>query len=195
MSNQDLNTLARKIEAAEMLADERLSGDARGIKRALAFKDGFDLLPRYAYDGEQAVQMPIRNAPALNCGKCGRAIAPGEIVKIETPEDRHAYRKRDGQSASLGTLTLCRDCGHIDDILDVYCLRHCDRCGRAMLFSGKSNRRRYCSDACHRAAVRTPRSEATCTACGSTFTPARADARFCSSACRQKAYRVRRATA
>ena len=196
MMSQDLNSLAREIDAAEMLADAGLSGDARGIKRALAFKDGFDLLPRYAYDGVQADQMPIRNAPALNCGNCGRAIAPGEIVMIETPEDRNAYRKRDGQSIGLGTLTLCRDCGDIDpDILKTDCWRHCDHCGRAMLFNGKSNRRRYCSDACHRAASRAQRSEATCTTCGSTFMPARVDARFCSSACRQKAYRARRGAA
>lgn len=31
-----------------------------------------------------------------------------------------------------------------------------------------------------------------CAACGSTFTPSRADARYCSPACRQRAYRARR---
>jgi hypothetical protein len=54
-------------------------------------------------------------------------------------------------------------------------------------------RRRYCCDACRKAAGRARwRHPRECAGCRAWFAPARRDARFCSGACRQFAYRQRK---
>lgn len=76
----------------------------------------------------------------------------------------------------------------------------CENCGRPTDIARISGRRRraWCSGACSQAWYNKQRPkvqhvEKPCTCCGTSFQPARADARFCSSACRQAAYRQRRA--
>jgi len=75
----------------------------------------------------------------------------------------------------------------------------CCACGRPVIHSirRRSPKHFVCSDECRRATYlaearkRRKLHKRNCDCCGSSFMPARSDARFCSPACKQKAYRQR----
>jgi len=57
---------------------------------------------------------------------------------------------------------------------------YCERCAQTARNTNARERRRRA------------RADLACNACGTVFTPRRADARYCSNACRQDAYRKRK---
>ena len=127
------------------------------------------------------------------CGKCGRAIAPGEPV----------WRGPvgiGGWGRTVKAVAVCSDCLGSKSKAEGFFNTHCEQCGRGLLLNPRYGRSHaFCCDRCgwqyqndrqkrkraqKRAALR-------CVACGDPLTAGRSDARYCGGACRQRAYRQR----
>ena len=134
------------------------------------------------------------------CGRCGRALDPGELVYrlLTVPTCQHCV-DADRQRLSRYPWALQR----FDE-----CLRPpkpCEGCGRPVVnqWGSPQRIRTVCSDRCAwtvrnaplKAARLAARQHKTCPVCGGVFDGTRADQVTCSAACRQKAYRQRRAAA
>lgn len=135
------------------------------------------------------------------CGNCGSPIDHDQRAY------RCAYRRRWGSLFGTGSFvfayaTTCGNCYSSTPFLHLAGGEHeipteCYSCHRRLVVGGYRANQRWvaCSTRClaalRREDRRDKRSTTTCSTCGETFTPARADARYCSSACRQRAYRQR----
>ncbi len=184
-----LKSISRNDEAALTDAEAHIDGvmNAVGIKttpEARAERHRQYLCERYAQ----------------NCWKCNREFADGDII----------YRGRIYVGRGfMGTgrysiVPLCKACAPKRQYQPA---APCAHCGRhvALQYDRLFRRHCVCGYECRASLMIALQKEkrrreryfkaVTCTQCGETFEPERADSRYCSSPCRQRSYRARKAVA
>jgi hypothetical protein len=125
-------------------------------------------------------------------------LVSGNTV-LSSERQEAIWGSRDGYiRGGVRRFRLCDDCGAGSRRTEWEPLREtvCVGCDRPLVIWGRTDKD-VCGRAClkrlKRRQARQEPEPVVCATCGTTFTPARSDARYCSNACRQRAHRQRHA--
>lgn len=193
--SRDVATVDTRNARLRWLAERITARDADMQRRAEAgdeFAQWLRSIP--AAPANQRAERAFEAAERAEwCARCGRDLDPVEPVWWH---GRLGPRRRN--VAPVGE--CCRLPDYVTRDHGWYAQQQaCEACGRAVWHRWPSRQpvcceqHRYKAQAARRSAERhQARADRECVGCGSTFTPARSDARYCSPACRQRAYRRRK---